>query len=150
MFVRNPYNYDRNAVSVKTGTNTGTETPTIQSAKDEADINVMVRRFKITGVIAGVTMPPALTEFADVFDYQSSMNIIRRAQESFNGMSAETRAEFNNDPARFVRFCGDKDSKGQLKNIVRMREMGLAVPEKAPVPVPPPLKVEVVNPVPVK
>lgn len=132
---------------LRDGTHTGTETPTIQSAKDEADINVMVRRFGITGVITGVQMPPAIREFQDAFDFQSSMNVIRRAQESFSAMSAETRAEFNNDPARYVNFCTAKDSKGKLKNLVRMREMGLAVPEPVPVPVPPPMKVEVVNPV---
>lgn len=132
------------------GLDTGPDGPTIQSAKDESDINVMVRRFGITGVISGVQMPPPLTEFAETFDFQSSMNVIRRAQESFSSMSAETRAEFNNDPARFVRFCSDKDKKGGLKNLERMREMGLAVPEKMADPIPPPLKVEVVNPVPVK
>lgn len=145
----------RSAASVflkreRTGTDTGDDTPTIQSAKDEADINVMVRRFKITGVISGVSMPPALTEFAEAFDFQSAMNVIRRATESFSAMSAETRAEFNNDPARFVSFCSSKDGKGKLKNLERMREMGLAVPEKAPVASPAPLKVEVVNPAPVK
>lgn len=133
-----------------TGTDTGSDSPTVQSLKDEADIKVLVKRFGLTGVISGVQMPPALTEFSEVFDFQSSMNVIRRAQESFSAMSAETRAEFNNDPARYVRFCSDRDSKGNLKNLVRMREMGLAVPEKEVPPIPPPMKVEVVNPVPVK
>lgn len=144
----------RSAASVlvsraRKGTNTGSDSPTVQSARNEADINVLVRRFGVTGLIAQVERPPPLTEFADVFDFQSSMNLIRRAQESFAGMSAITRKRFNNDPADFVNFCDERDDKGELVNLEEMRKMGLAVPKKVPPPVPPPMKVEIVNPVPV-
>lgn len=138
VFVRTPYNYDTREVSRALATDCRVVFPgekverTVQSAKDESDINVMVRRFGITGVIAGVQVPPAIEEFAEIFDYQTALNTVRRADESFAAMSAETRARFDNNPARFVQFCTELDKNGKTKNIVEMREMGLALPEKAP------------------
>lgn len=76
--------------------------------------------------------PPAMTEFGEIFDYQSAMNTIRKADESFAGMSAETRSRFDNNPARYVDFCTKRDAKGILVNLKEMREMGLALPEPIP------------------
>lgn len=64
MFVRSAYNYDRRAASRRTATDCSivpegdVVEPTIQSAKDECDINVLVRRFGVTGVINGIQPPP--------------------------------------------------------------------------------------------
>lgn len=120
---------------------------TIQSAKDEADINVLVRRFGVTGVISGVERPPPLTEFQDTFDFRSALDAINAARRSFMELSADTRARFLNDPARFVDFCSARDENGELVNGDEMRKMGLALPKVDPV-VPPPMRVEVVNPTP--
>lgn len=123
MFIRSAYNYDRVAASLRAVVVNALPSMTIQSGKDEADINVLVRRFGLTGMITGVERPPALEEFADIFDFQSAMNLINQADRSFKAMSAETRSRFNNDPARFVAFCSDE------KNLDEMRKMGLAVPK---------------------
>lgn len=140
LFVRSANNYDRRAASRAVATDcsqvdTGEKVErTIQSAKDECDLNVMVRRFGVTGVIMGIQPPPAMEEFGEIFDYQTAMNTIRKADESFAAMSAETRARFDNNAARFVKFCTDLDDKGALKNLKELREMGLAVPEAVPGP----------------
>lgn len=132
MFIRSAYNYDRVAASLRAVVVNALPSMTIQSGKDEADINVLVRRFGLAGIVTGIQRPPALEEFTDIFDFQSAMNLINQADRSFKAMSAETRSRFNNDPARFVAFCSDE------KNLDEMRKMGLAVPkvvepDKAPV-----------------
>lgn len=147
-FVRTPYNYDMHRASLDAGSVPGKQSLTQQSFKDDADINVLVRRFGVTGVVQGVTAPPLDMEFAEIFDYQSAMNVLRAAQESFAELSADTRARFNNDPARYVDFCTHRDDDGNLTNIAEMRKMGLAIPEPDPIPDPPPTKVEIVNPAP--
>lgn len=119
----------------------------IQSAKDECDINVLVKRFGITGSISGVQRPPPLTEFGEIFDFQSAMDTVNAAMRSFNALDADTRYRFRNDPALFVKFCSEVNEKGELTNLAEMRKMGLAVPE-VPVVVPPPVRVEVINPAP--
>lgn len=139
-FVRSAYNYDKRKASLATATDCSVVMEgekverTVQSAKDECDINVLVRRFGVTGVIMGVPPPPAIEEFGEIFDYQGALNTVRKADESFAAMSAETRARFDNSPARFVQFCTELDKKGSLKNLTEMREMGLALPEKIPEP----------------
>lgn len=119
----------------------------IQSAKDECDINVLVKRFGITGTISGVQRPPPLSEFGEIFDFQSAMDTINAANRAFMSMDADTRYRFRNDPGLFVKFCSEVDGEGKLVNLAEMRKMGLAVPEVVPV-VPEPVRVQVVNPAP--
>lgn len=117
---------------------------TIQSGKDDADINVIVRRFGISGGLPVVSMPPPITEFMDVFDFQSAMNVVVKAQKSFGELDADVRARFNNDPARFVEFVEARDANGVRVNLAELRKFKLALPEERVVESPP-MRVEVVN-----
>lgn len=138
-FIRSAHNYDMRIASRSSATVNDEPSLTVQSQKDEADINVLVRRFGLTGQILGVPRPPLEGDFsAEAFDFQSSMNLIRSAQESFDAMSAVTRERFANDPARFVNFCSDPS------NLEEMRKMGLAIPEAKPQPPPEPTLVRIV------
>lgn len=139
-FIRSAHNYDRRLASREVATVDEGPSLTIQSDKDDADINILVHRFGVTGAISGVARPPLQEQFADVFDFQSAMNLIREADESFSSVDAETRARFNNDPARFVAFCSDPN------NLAEMRKMGLAVPDPPPIIEPEPQRVQIVNP----
>ena len=62
-------------------------------------------------------------------DFQSSMNVIRAAEEAFNAMPAEVRDRFQNDPGRFLEFAND------ASNYEEALKMGLAIkrPKKAAV-----------------
>ena len=135
VFVRSPFNYDRNEVSRETGLDTGPDSPTQQSFKDEVDINTIVRRFGVTGELPIVSSPPTFRNFEGIFDYQSAMNAIRQAEESFAEMPAEVRKRFHNNPQEFVEFCSDE------KNLEEMRKLGLAKPapvvDNTPAPVAP-------------
>lgn len=122
VFVRSAYNYDPNVVSRETGTDTGPESMTQQSFKDECDINTIVRRFGVTGEMPVVSNPPTYQNFEGIFDYQSAMNAIRQAEESFASLPADVRKRFQNSPQMFVEFCSDG------KNLEEMRKMGLANP----------------------
>lgn len=128
-FVRSPYNYDRNKVSRQTSIDFAEDIPenqskTVQSSKEECDINVIVKRFGITGQLPQGVVPPSYAIFEDVFDYQTAMNSLVEAQNAFMQMPASVRSRFGNDPHEFVAFCSDP------KNLDEMRKMGLAVPVK--------------------
>lgn len=108
--------------------------------KEDADINVIVKRFGITGMLPQRNVMPLSEDFSDgVFDFQSALNMLKAAKDSFMSLDADIRARFNNDPARFIKFAEDKE------NLAELRKMGLALPEVIPVVVPP-LEVRVVNP----
>ncbi len=128
MFPRDGVNYDRRAATLACALRCEDESLTDQSSKDEADINVLMRRFGVTGVVAQSVRVPQYADFTDaVSDYQSAMNMLIQAQESFMAMPAQLRKELDNDPQKFLEWCSDE------KNLPRMRELGLAVPaEPAP------------------
>lgn len=121
------------------------ESRAIQSQAEEADINTIVRRFGITGHLPVVDRPMYAGDFSDVDDFQSAMNAVRRGEEAFMALPAEVRTEFRNDPQRYFEFCTEVDENGSLRNLERMRKMGLAVPAVEPEPEKV-QKVEVVNP----
>ena len=111
------------------------ESRAIQSQAEDADINVLVRRFGVTGLMSQNYVQPNYIESDEVFDYQEARNLLIEASRNFMLIPAELRREFDNDPIRFVEFAQDE------KNLPRLREMGLAKPVEAP---PPPVEVRVI------
>lgn len=122
VFVRSPFNYDRDEVSRETGLCDAGEDMCRQSFRDDCDINVIVKRFGLTGLMPQGVRVPNYGMFDGVSDFHSAMNAVAEARESFEAMPAEIRARFQNDPGKFVEFCSDE------KNLDEMRKMGLAVP----------------------
>lgn len=119
--VRKLHAYDGDAVSLATGVKFEDEHLTQQSFKDDADINVIAKRWGITGEVPDMVYRPTIDEFVDIMDYRSALDAIMRADEAFAALPAEVRSRFDNDPAKFVDFTSDE------KNLDEMRKMGLAV-----------------------
>lgn len=130
-FVRSPYNYDVDAASLESGLDcSNLPDLTVQSDKDDADINVLVRRFGVTGTMPQNVRAPLVGDFTGVTDFQTAMNAVNQANDSFLQMPAELRAKLGHDPARFVDWCADD------KNREEMKKYGLLMPGDDPV-VPP-------------
>lgn len=119
MFVRNPYNYDADEVSEETGLKCEDESLAVQSEKDEADINTIVRRFGLTGQLPENVRMPQYGDFTGITDYQTALNTVIAADEAFMTMPAEIRQRFNHDPQEFVEFCLDAN------NLEEARKLGL-------------------------
>lgn len=116
-FVRSAYNYDQDEASDEAGLVCLDASRTKQSFRDEADINTIVRRFHLTGELpVGVRMPE-YGDFEDVVDFQSAMNAIAVARESFDAMPAAVRERFHNDPAEFVAFCSDEANRAEAEKL---------------------------------
>lgn len=139
MEMRIAYGYDRNAASRASGVECLDESLAIQSAKEECDINTIVRRFGVTGQLPQGIRAPTYGDFTEIVDFRGAQDALIAARESFMAMPAEIRKRFHNDAAEFVDFCSDQN------NLPEMRKLGLAEPEKVVVESAP-MKVEVVNP----
>lgn len=99
------------------------EALTKQSEAADTDINNIVAKFVKTGTLPLVQTPPLNEDFSElVWDYQTALNMVLEADRSFNALDAKVRAKFDNDPAKFVAFCNDRE------NLPEMRKMGLAIP----------------------
>ena len=123
-FIRTPYNYDTDKISNATGTDTGPESKTQQQFKDEVDINTIVERFGVTGEMPPAINFPQTQEFEETFDFQTAMNVIRKAEEEFMQLPAKARARFQNDPQQFMTFMNDEE------NIAEAIKLGLATERK--------------------
>lgn len=110
MFVRSAYNYDVDAASLEAGLECLDVSLTKQSFSEEADINTIVRRFRLTGELPTDVRMPTYGDFTDVIDFHSAMNVVASARESFDAMPAEVRARFHNNPGEFVDFCSDGEN----------------------------------------
>jgi len=97
----------------------------IQSQKDQADINTIVRQFGLTGKLPVVPNLPEYGDFTDApRDYRDALNRIEAAEAAFMTVPPKVRAQFANDPAVFFDAVHNA-TKEQLQ------EWGLA-PNPAP------------------
>lgn len=113
---------------------------TQQSFKDDADINILVRRFGLDGQLPSGVRLPVYGDFTGVADFRTAHEAIEMAVDSFMQMPARVRARFENDAGKFMEFFNREE------NYKEARELGLLAPEP-PAPVePPPTRVIVVPP----
>lgn len=83
------------------------ESLTKQSEKENCDINRILNKYRSTGVLPGDASSARYADVSDVPDFQSAMNTVRYATESFLALSAEVRKRFSNDPAAMIDFLSD-------------------------------------------
>lgn len=114
--------YDVQAASLETALICSDKSRTIQSSKDECDINVIVERFGIN-VLAPVDLSKLqFGDASDITELREKLDIVKNAAEEFMKIPPLVRERFGNDPLRFVEECGDE------KNLPKLRELGLANP----------------------
>lgn len=108
----------------------------VQSGKDDADINVILKRFGVTGQLPVPNMEPFYGDFSQEVDYQTALNRVLEADTAFSRLPSEVRNRFSNDPLELIRFLDNED------NLEEARRMGLLRPEE---PAPAPMRVVVDN-----
>lgn len=88
-----------------------------QSFKDDADINVMLERFQVTGIMPQGVLMPTYGDFTGVVDYRSARDAMLKAEQSFADMPANVRARFDNDPQKFLEFCADSNNREEAARL---------------------------------
>lgn len=116
---------------------------TLQSFKDDADINCIIARFENTGVLVDPTVPvsrvPQFGDFSDMPSYQEAQNVIVAANNAFSNLPSKIRERFGNDPAAYFKFVqnlkkgsDDYDEAVRLGIIDKPADRGPEVPAGAP------------------
>lgn len=98
---------------------------TLQSFKDEADINCIIARFENTGVLVDPTVPvsrvPQFGDYSEMPSYQEAQNVIVAANNAFNDLSAKIRERFGNDPAAYFDFVRNlKEGSDDYAEAIRL------------------------------
>lgn len=95
---------------------------TKQSFKDECDVNNIMNKFRRDGLLTHVAaVEGRYGDFGDVGSFHEAMNTVRTAQEMFETVPSEIRAEFGNDPGAFLDWAVNADEAA-------LREKGLLPP----------------------
>lgn len=124
-FVRNPYNYDVVAASDESALACLDPSLAVQAAREEVDINTIVKRFGLTGQLPDNVRMPEYGDFTGIRDYRTALHAVMEAEAAFLELPAEVRSKFDNDPQVMLEFVSDP------KNLPVLREMGLAKPAEA-------------------
>lgn len=94
---------------------------TVQSHSEDADINVIVRRYGLTGQMPQNPRVPVYGDFDGISDYGSALRAVREADEAFMELPPEVRARFENDPQKLLAFVEDDANIAEAVKLGLMR-----------------------------
>lgn len=92
------------------------ESLAVQSAKDECDINVIVKKYLRTGELPGVRQG-AFLDISGMVDLRDALHMVNEAQQAFMELPADVRREFDNDPVKLVEFAHSNDPRDRERAI---------------------------------
>jgi len=124
IFIRSPYNYDAESVSLETGLVCSDPSLAQQQFRDESDINTILKQFNVTGQLPTPVSMPQYGDFTDSVDYHQALNYVIASEEAFMTLPAQIRAKFNNDPGALLDFLNDE------KNFSEAEKLGITVPSR--------------------
>lgn len=114
---RAPGNYDPNSASAETALVCKDDSLTQQHHRDDADINLIVKRYNATGVLPTAALAPLYGDFTDAFSFHEAQNKLRAATEAFQRIPPEIRARFGNDPGKFIEFAVKEENQHELARL---------------------------------
>jgi phage internal scaffolding protein len=131
LFLRTPYNYDLDAASNESGL--GCEDPSLaqQHFKEECDINTILQKFNITGLLPENPLSPRYGDFTGISDYHTALNRVIAAQDEFDGLPAQIRARFENDPEQLINFLEDENNRPEAEALGLVEKATYEAPQVA-------------------
>ena len=90
-------------------------TMTIQSEKDNCDINVIMNRYATCGTPLPVRqdMQPVYADVSELGDYMENFQRCKQAEEMFNALPSALRKELDNNPANLLPFIQNKNNESR-------------------------------------
>jgi len=117
IFLRTPYNYDKDAASNESGLHCEDASLAQQHFKEECDINTILEKFNISGMLPEQPLSPRYGDFIGIGDYHTALNRVIAAQDEFEALPAQIRARFNNDPAQLIEFLENSDNRPEAEQL---------------------------------
>lgn len=107
------------------------ENRTIQSERDDADINKIVSRMLKTGFVPEFRGEPFFGDVSEFGDLAECKRKVFEGEQLFMSFPAELRERFNNDAGQLIAFLNDGENRQEAE------ELGLIQKAPPPVVVPP-------------
>ena len=89
---------------------------TIQSEKDNCDINVIMNRYATCGTPLPYRtdgVQPVYADVSELGDYMENYQRCKQAEEMFNALPSALRKELDNNPANLLPFIQDKANESR-------------------------------------
>lgn len=89
-------------------------TMTVQSEKDNCDINVIMNRYATCGTplpYRNDGVQPVYADVSELGDYMENYQRCKQAEEMFNNLPSALRKELDNNPANLLPFIQDDKNK---------------------------------------
>lgn len=87
---------------------------TQQQFLEESDINNIIARYRVQGVVNSSGRQPMYGDFTNLPSYQEALDIVNRGADIFMSLSSDIRGRFDNDPSKFLEFANDKSNVDDL------------------------------------
>lgn len=110
-------------------------TMTIQSEKDNCDINVIMNRYATCGTPLPYRtdgVQPVYADVSDLGDYMENFQRCKQAEEMFNALPSALRKELDNNPANLLPFIQDEKNKERCYEYGLLNKPAVEAPQ-APV-----------------
>lgn len=105
----------------------GTEGGAKQSFRDECDVSQIVAKFRKTGLVTHLAKgQPRYIDVSAVPDFRAALDHVNAVGVFFDGLPADLREHFDNDPAEFI------DGMNDPQQIDFLRSYGVEPVDKAP------------------
>lgn len=111
-------------------------TMTIQSEKDNCDINVIMNRYATCGTPLPYRtdgVEPVYADVSELGDYMENYQRCKQAEEMFNSLPSALRKELDNNPANLLPFIQDEKNKERCYEYGLLNKPVVEVPQTAPV-----------------
>ena len=107
-----------------------------------SDINNIIKRYRVTGLLPQHQAQPLYGDFSELPDYQTALNQVLRAEATFAALSSDLRERFGNDVQAFLDFAQDPENRPDLEKWgfefkTPAEEPVVVAPAKEPAPEPP-------------
>jgi hypothetical protein len=89
-------------------------TMTVQSEKDNCDINVIMNRYATCGTPLPYRtdgVQPVYADVSELGDYMENFQRCKQAEEMFNSLPSALRKELDNNPANLLAFIQDEANR---------------------------------------
>lgn len=87
--------------------------------KDDCDINLIISRYRKTGILPDLARAAAARfgDFSQIPSYQEMQDKLNAAEEMFAALPAKVRKEFDNDPGLFIAAADTEEGRETLKKL---------------------------------
>lgn len=90
---------------------------TEQSHKQSCDIHTIMRKYEKTGMVTHLAnYSGQYMDMASAPDFQTAQTILAETRSMFETIPARIRADFDNDPGRFLDFIQNRHNREAIAN----------------------------------